>query len=339
MIYRINPDKVDLQYLDLIKNIFDEFKNHFENSSFEDFLQPINDPNNIWLKHLYDIPILINVNINGTCIWTNETIQKVFGYKINDWLDQSVEDFKKKFHPIDLPGMMKILNDMELNNKFYHIEFRMKDKKGDWHWLYSLISPIIFSKQFSKGFRIIAGIDVTSKVDIEFEMSRLNTGLKPSYEIERDFLFKKEIMLEKELLERENLLKKQAKELQERDEYLLKIQNLFEQGKAIKEKNIQFFSNVKTVHQELQSKNEWLQLEQEFFKINPMFMNKLSTEYPVLTNMELRICAMIKLNMRTKEISGVLNISQKTVDNHRLNIRKKLNLDESTRLSLFLMKY
>jgi PAS domain S-box-containing protein len=140
----------------------------------------------------------------------------------------------------------------------------------------------------------------------------------------------KEIILKKEITEKEHLLKIQADSLNMSDAYLYKVKNILEQGKALNEKNVDI---------SLKNKQDWLMLEQEFYTINPMFMKKLSSKFTTLTNTEIRVCAMIKLNMRSKEIANILNISQKTVDNHRQNIRKKLDLDDHTQLSVFLMNY
>jgi DNA-binding CsgD family transcriptional regulator len=45
-----------------------------------------------------------------------------------------------------------------------------------------------------------------------------------------------------------------------------------------------------------------------------------------LTHREIEICNMIKGNLTTKEIAGLLNVSPQTIEKHRKNIRKKLNL-------------
>lgn len=70
--------------------------------------------------------------------------------------------------------------------------------------------------------------------------------------------------------------------------------------------------------------------------------NGLSEKNPyvfeVLSPKELQIATMIKDNYLSKEIAEKLTISKKTVDYHRTNIRKKLNLEASENLQQFLKK-
>ena len=63
--------------------------------------------------------------------------------------------------------------------------------------------------------------------------------------------------------------------------------------------------------------------------ISDPFGIKLDRLKPYLTNTEIEICCMIKQKMRSKDIGKLLKISHTTVERHRNNIRKKLNLDKS----------
>lgn len=64
---------------------------------------------------------------------------------------------------------------------------------------------------------------------------------------------------------------------------------------------------------------------------------KLSARYPELTPAEIKICSMLATDMTTKEIAEVLNLSARTVERHRYNIRKKLGSENvGTDLKKFL---
>lgn len=54
------------------------------------------------------------------------------------------------------------------------------------------------------------------------------------------------------------------------------------------------------------------------------FIRKLSKACPKLTNAELPICLLIRRNQSTKQIASHRKLAQRTVETHRLNIRRKL---------------
>jgi PAS domain S-box-containing protein len=67
------------------------------------------------------------------------------------------------------------------------------------------------------------------------------------------------------------------------------------------------------------------------------FSSKLLKMTSDLTSMELKVAQLVKQGKRSKEIAALLNISTKTVDAHRLRIRKKLGLtNKSVNLETFL---
>ena len=66
------------------------------------------------------------------------------------------------------------------------------------------------------------------------------------------------------------------------------------------------------------------------------FFKKLETEHPQLTNQERRLAALLRLNLSSKEISGILNISPKSVDQSRYRLRKKLDLNKDINLANYL---
>lgn len=66
------------------------------------------------------------------------------------------------------------------------------------------------------------------------------------------------------------------------------------------------------------------------------FYRNLERNFPTLTYQERRLAALLRLNLTSKEISGILNISPKSVDQSRYRLRKKLPLKNSRNLSVFL---
>lgn len=74
-----------------------------------------------------------------------------------------------------------------------------------------------------------------------------------------------------------------------------------------------------------------------FQHVHNDFFNALNQKFPDLSPSELRLCAFLKLNLTTKEISAITNISPKSIEIARTRLRKKLNLTgKDTNLVMFL---
>lgn len=69
-------------------------------------------------------------------------------------------------------------------------------------------------------------------------------------------------------------------------------------------------------------------LEDSLKEIVSPFGGAISNQKWKLSPREIEICSMIRKGLSTKEISGLLNTSIRTVDNHRNRIRKKLGVSQ-----------
>jgi len=70
----------------------------------------------------------------------------------------------------------------------------------------------------------------------------------------------------------------------------------------------------------------WQEFEFRFQQVHEHFYNTLNEKFPDLTPSEIRLCAFLKLNMTTKEISAITHQNAKSIDVARTRLRKKLNL-------------
>lgn len=73
-----------------------------------------------------------------------------------------------------------------------------------------------------------------------------------------------------------------------------------------------------------------------FSEIHQDFINRLTEKYPQLTSHDVRILSFVRINLGTKEIANLMNISPKSVDINRYRIRKKMGLSHETDLNLFI---
>lgn len=83
---------------------------------------------------------------------------------------------------------------------------------------------------------------------------------------------------------------------------------------------------------------QWDQFMQTFQESDPDFYNLLLEKYPNLSKTDLRISALIKMNLNNKEMANILNISDEGIKKARYRLRKKLGLDNADNLDAFLLK-
>ncbi|HWK99165.1 MAG TPA: LuxR C-terminal-related transcriptional regulator, partial [Parapedobacter sp.] len=65
---------------------------------------------------------------------------------------------------------------------------------------------------------------------------------------------------------------------------------------------------------------------------------KLKADHPELVPNDMKLCAYLRMNMSSKEIASLLNITTRGVEIRRYRLRKKLNLAPGKNLTEFLME-
>jgi len=85
------------------------------------------------------------------------------------------------------------------------------------------------------------------------------------------------------------------------------------------------------------NKHEWEIFETNLNQIHNEFIINLSKKFPNLTPKDIKLCVYLKMNLSSKEIAPLMNISFRGVELHRYRLRKKLNLSQEENLSKFLL--
>ncbi|HTN36309.1 MAG TPA: triple tyrosine motif-containing protein [Arachidicoccus sp.] len=145
------------------------------------------------------------------------------------------------------------------------------------------------------------------------------------------------IQLQKEKLEAEVAFKNQ--------ELASTTMHLFKRGKVlsklkeelmtvvkkmpVREQKSEFSKLIKMLNEAEKQDNDWEQFSIHFDEVHNNFLTNLKHTYPDLTQSDLKICAYLKMNLSSKEIAQLLNISLKGVEVARYRLRKKLNIPSS----------
>jgi DNA-binding CsgD family transcriptional regulator len=94
---------------------------------------------------------------------------------------------------------------------------------------------------------------------------------------------------------------------------------------------------VKTLEKDLAGHDDWEKFEVHFDQVHEDFLKKLRKTYSELTPKDLRLCAYLKMNLSSKEIAPLLNISVRGVEISRYRLRKKMDLSRDANLTEFMM--
>lgn len=89
----------------------------------------------------------------------------------------------------------------------------------------------------------------------------------------------------------------------------------------------------------LDTEDDWKMFLIKFEQKHHNFFKTLKESYPQLTNNDLRLCACLKLNMDTKDIASLMNLSIRAVENNRYRLRKKLDLKPVQNLNEFFLDF
>jgi len=82
--------------------------------------------------------------------------------------------------------------------------------------------------------------------------------------------------------------------------------------------------------------NDYRNFHRKFMEHNQEFALLMTTKYPNITPMELKVCSLIRTQIGTKEIANILNVSLRTVESHSYSLRKKFHLQTTDNLATYL---
>ncbi|HEY4288958.1 MAG TPA: triple tyrosine motif-containing protein [Puia sp.] len=100
----------------------------------------------------------------------------------------------------------------------------------------------------------------------------------------------------------------------------------------------EFKKMLRILGEENKMDKDWEQFAVHFDKVHSDFLQILKSTYPALSAHELKLCAYLRMNLSSKEIAQLENISTRGVEISRYRLRKKLKISTETNLFDFLME-
>lgn len=95
---------------------------------------------------------------------------------------------------------------------------------------------------------------------------------------------------------------------------------------------------IKIIDRNLNNNDDWNLFQEAFNNADKDFLKKIKSIHPNLTSNDLRLCAYLRLNLSSKEIAPLLNISPRSVEVKRYRLRKKMELPHEASLSDYILE-
>ena len=112
------------------------------------------------------------------------------------------------------------------------------------------------------------------------------------------------------------------------------VNRYLRKGKAITKND--FVKILKTIDENVKFENDWYRIKAHFEKIHPGFFDRLREKFPQLTPNDHKLCALLRMNLSTKEIAQILKITAPSTEISRIRLRKKLVLPKNMNLVQFI---
>jgi tetratricopeptide (TPR) repeat protein len=121
-----------------------------------------------------------------------------------------------------------------------------------------------------------------------------------------------------------------ALQLVQKNEFLAELRE------KINDRNPGSDTLLREIDDHVRSDQDWEVFENQLNQVHGDFLKRLSALYSQLTPMELKTAALLKLDLSSKAIANLFCVSVRTVENHRLSLRKKIGLAPESNLTSFL---
>ena len=94
----------------------------------------------------------------------------------------------------------------------------------------------------------------------------------------------------------------------------------------------------RNIKQNIENDNNWKRFEENFDLVYENYLKRLGEMFPELNVSDKKLCAYLKMDLSSKDIAPLLNMSVRSVETNRYRLRKKMDLDRDVNLSEFLQR-
>ncbi|MCL8007553.1 LuxR C-terminal-related transcriptional regulator [Gelidibacter japonicus] len=267
----------------------------------------------------------------------NKYLETEYQYKLmgyyNEWSSWSTEPsvlFKNlPYGPYTFKVRSKVGNNLSNNEAVYQFEI-------DKPWYLSNLMVVLYLL-----ILIALGILIHYLYKRYYKKQKEKLVLKNKRDLEL-----KELETEQQLMQLKNEKLKQDIENKNR-ELAISTMSLIKKNEFLNQikdelKNTDHQKSVKPVikiiDKNINTTDDWKFFQEAFNNADKDFFKKVKSKHPKLTPDDLKLCAYLRLNLTSKEIAPLLNISHRSVEVKRYRLRKKMDLPHETSLTNYILE-
>ncbi len=175
--------------------------------------------------------------------------------------------------------------------------------------------------------------------EVQQEIGRISTAFEQRQrDAERRLLQMKNVRLQDKLQRKNEELTNLALDLARKRQGFLRLREDLQRqyGQQHARDSDLYDSLLQRINGQISNDDEWSRFEKQFSAVNSDFIVQLSSRCPLLSPTEIKVCTLLHIQLRSKEIADALYMSVATVNTHRQRIRKKLGLRSGENLNLYM---
>ena len=254
-----------------------------------------------------------------------------FQYATNQEWSQWEETTSREFSNLSAGKQyFKLKNN--ITDEISSIEFKVKPYWYETNW-----AKIVYFLLFLGAIYLLRKYH-----DFQLEKQRLDLENEKLKELEKQRIKSDNEKLHFEIINKSKELANSTMNIIQKNEILIEIKEELDEmkkelGSKFSEKH--YSRLLHKIDSNMSSEENWRVFEDNFNEVHEDFLKRLKLQYPDLSPGDLKLAAYLRLNLSSKEISPLLFISVRSVENKRYRLRKKLNLSEDDNLTEFIISF
>lgn len=196
--------------------------------------------------------------------------------------------------------------------------------------LASVVIYLLYKKKIRKEQKLLK---------LMYEETQMKLLEERKQENEKEIIRLKNESLKNEIKLKSKQLANTAMTLVKKNETLLHLKDELLSNKNNFTNQFSFKKFIKQIDNSIEHADGWELFEYNFNQVHEEFFHQLKASFPTLTHKDLKICAYLRMNMSSKEIAPLLNISIRGVETNRYRLKMKLGIAKEGSLRGFLQNF